>query len=98
MQEIEDELQPGVIHPAGRAQVLDAAELVEAFGIKESGLSGIAGDGSDEALLLVVEDGSGMDARQFGDDLDGVKGVGFLAIYQEISVVRRWIGVHGVVG
>jgi len=98
MQEIEDELQPGVIHPAGRAQVLDAAELVEAFGIKESGLSGIAGDGSDEALLLVVEDGSGMDARQFGDDLDGVKGVGFLAINREISVVRRWIGVHGVVG
>jgi len=31
-------------------------------------------------------------------NLDGIKGVGFLAINREISVVRRWIGVHGVVG
>ena len=34
VQEIEDELQSGVVHLAGRAQVQDAAELPQAFDIK----------------------------------------------------------------
>jgi hypothetical protein len=89
VQEIEDELQSGVVHLTGRAQVFDAAELTQALDIEQRGISGIAGGGTDETLLLVMEDGPGIDARQVGDDFDGITGVGFLVVNGEITRGRR---------
>lgn len=98
MQEIEDEFQPGVVHLAGRAQMLDAAELAQALSIEQRGVFSIAGGGTNETLLLVMEDGLGIDPRQLGDDLDGITRVGGLAINGKLMRVWRWIRVHGAVG
>lgn len=88
MQEIEDEFQPGIVHPEGRAQVLNATELAQAPGIEQRGFSGLTGDGPDEALFLVVEDGPGVEAGQFSDDFQGIADVGFIVINRKISIVQ----------
>jgi hypothetical protein len=62
VQKIEDELQAGVVHLTGAAKVLDTAELAQALGIKQGVILGGGSGGSDETLLLVVEDGLGIDA------------------------------------
>jgi hypothetical protein len=84
MQEIEHELQSGGVHLAGRAQVLDAAELSQALDIEQRGIPVVAGGRADETLLLVMEDGLEIDARKFGDDFDGITGVDFRVINGEI--------------
>lgn len=94
MQEIEDEFQPGFVHPACGAQVLDSAELAQAFRVKHTGVSCVGGQGADETLFLVMEDRLGFDASQLGDDLHGITSLGFPAVNGEISEVRRWIEFH----
>jgi hypothetical protein len=95
--EIKKELQSGVVHLAVGAQMLDTAELTQALDIEQCGLSGISGGGTDEPLLQVVEDGPGIDARQFGDDFDGIVAICFHVVNGEISGRPGGIGVHGAV-
>jgi hypothetical protein len=45
------------------------------------------GDRVDEPFLLVVEHRAGIDSRQFGEDVEGVANVGFLAIGGQVGFV-----------
>ena len=72
MQEIEDEFKAGVIDRASAAEMLDAAELTQAFRIKQGTLLAVRGDGADESLFLITDDGLSVHAGEFGDDLHGI--------------------------
>ena len=77
-EEAEDEFEAGVVELAGGAEVFDAAELAEPFGVEEHG--GIFGPGHrlEEALFLVTDHGLRDHSRQFGDDFEGIPEFGFI--------------------
>jgi hypothetical protein len=72
-QETEDEFQTGFVHSADTPEILNPAELAQALGIEPR--RSIAFRGSpgrlDPSLLLIVQDGEGIDPRQSGDDING---------------------------
>jgi hypothetical protein len=89
VEEIEQEFQPGIVHPAGRPQMFDAAELAQAFRVeKKCGFftgGGSAGHRTDEALLLVMQDGLRVDTGELGNDFHGIAGLGGIAEDWEIG-------------
>jgi hypothetical protein len=85
VQEIEHELESGVVHLTDRAQVSDAAELTQALDVEKHIISIRTRGGTDESLLLIMKDGLEIDARQFGYDSDGITGVAFRLVNGEVT-------------
>ena len=96
MKKIEDELQSGFVHFAGRAQALNAAELTKAFDIEQSGIGGLAGGGAPRLNPRKPLRYGGNPYRSIGVN-DGVKQIQGIAritppFRYAVAVRQEWTG------
>ena len=95
VQEVQDEFQAGIIDVTSGAQVLDTPELAQALGVKHGLTPVVAGWRAEEPSFLIVDYGLGVDARQLGDEFEGITSAGFLVVIRKILGGEGWVGVHG---
>jgi hypothetical protein len=74
-EELEEKPEAGVIDATDGTEMLDAAQLAEAFGVELQCSFRFAADGLEKPLFMIAQYRGGLDSGQSGNHLDGIRGV-----------------------